>query len=83
VHEIRAKGNVTEQEAGQARPLPALRELGRTSKQQLWEMARVPGSEPDGDDGHKATGGGALFAVGEEEVGVAGGAEVDSEDVFG
>jgi len=39
--------------------------------------------EAEGDDGHQAAGGGALFAVGEEEVGAAGGAEVDGVDVLG
>jgi len=37
----------------------------------------------EGDYGHQAAGGGALFAVGEEEVGAAGGAEVDGVDVLG
>ena len=46
-----------------------------------WSMERVLGAE--GDYGHKAAGGGALFAVGEEEVGVAGGAEVDGVDILG
>ena len=36
----------------------------------------------DGDGGEEAAGEGALFAVAEEERGVAGGAEVRREDVF-
>jgi len=45
------------------------------------EVCATSGAE--GDNGHEATGGGALFAVGEEEVRAAGGAEVDSMDVLG
>jgi len=44
-------------------------------------MGRVSGAECD--YGHEAAGGGALFAVGEEKVGVAGSAEVDGMDVWG
>jgi len=38
---------------------------------------------PDADDGHEAAALGALFAVAEEEVGAAGGAEIADEDILG
>lgn len=41
------------------------------------------GSGAEGDDGHVAARGGALLAVGEEEVRAASGAEVDGVDVLG
>ena len=44
---------------------------------------RVGLAGAEADDGEQAAGLGALFAVAEEEVGVAGGAEVADEDVLG
>ena len=46
-------------------------------------LQRVLRLGAESDDGHKAAGGGALFAVGEEEVGATGGAEVDGVYVLG
>lgn len=40
-------------------------------------------SGAEGNYGHEAAGLGALFAVGEEEVGAAGSAQVDGMDVLG
>ena len=40
-------------------------------------------SAADADDGEEAAGLGALFAVAEEEIGAAGGAEIADEDILG
>jgi hypothetical protein len=48
------------------------------------QLVVLAGSEgAEADDGEVATGLGALFAIAEEEAGVAGGAEVADEDVLG
>lgn len=54
---------------------------GRQGSNAQTEVCATLGAE--GNYRHQAAGGGALFAVGEEEVGVAGGAEVDGVDVLG
>ena len=54
---------------------------GRPGSNAQTEVCATLGAE--GNYRHQAAGGGALFAVGEEEVGVAGGAEVDGVDVLG
>jgi len=67
---------------GRASPAPTVVE-GMAGYMDKWRgVVRALGSWTEGDGGHEAAGGGALFAVGEEEVGVAGGAEVDGVDVF-
>jgi len=43
----------------------------------------LEGAEAEADDGEVAAGLGALFAVAEEEIGLAGGAEVADEDILG
>jgi hypothetical protein len=60
---------------------PKWERAGGDKRHAQTEVCATSGAE--GDYGHKAAGLGTLFAVGEEETGVAGGAEVDGVNVLG